>query len=65
MGGHLAQNGLTIRPVFSLRKRTWRIPVIRELKSDDAYDVIFVVMRFTQYPTYRKLEADAQKHLKG
>ena len=44
----LAQNGLTIRPVFSLRKRTWRIPVIRELKSDDAYDVIFVVMRYTQ-----------------
>ena len=42
------QNGLTIRPVFSLRKRTWRIPVIRELKSDDAYDVIFVVMRYTQ-----------------
>ena len=44
----LAQNGLTIHPVFSLRKRTWRIPVIRELKSDDAYDVIFVVMRYTQ-----------------
>ena len=44
----LAQNGLTIRSVFSLRKRTWRIPVIRELKSDDAYDVIFVVMRYTQ-----------------
>ena len=44
----MAQNGLTIRPVFSLRKRTWRIPVIRELKSDDAYDVIFVVMRYTQ-----------------
>ena len=44
----LAQNGLTIRPAFSLRKRTWRIPVIRELKSDDAYDVIFVVMRYTQ-----------------
>ena len=44
----LVKNGLTIRPVFSLRKRTWRIPVIRELKSDDAYDVIFVVMRYTQ-----------------
>jgi 2-dehydropantoate 2-reductase len=61
----LERDGLTVKPAFSLRKRTYHIPIIRELKSYDAYDVIFVVMRFTQYPTYRKLEADAKEHLKG
>lgn len=25
-----------------------RVPVVTELKADDAYDVIFVVMRYTQ-----------------
>ena len=44
----LEKNGLTVKPAFSLRKRTYPIPIIRELKSDDIYDVIFVVMRFTQ-----------------
>ncbi len=44
----LEKNGLLIDPVFSPRKKTYRIPVIRELKTDDVYDVIFVVMRYTQ-----------------
>ena len=44
----LEKNGLLIDPIFSPWKKTYRIPVIRELKTDDIYDVIFVVMRYTQ-----------------
>ena len=44
----LEKNGLVIDPIFSPGKRKYRIPVIRELKKDDLYDVVFVVMRYTQ-----------------
>ncbi len=44
----LEQNGLVIDPIFSPGKKTYRIPVIRDLKKDDVYDAIFVVMRCTQ-----------------
>ncbi len=44
----LDKNGLVIDPIFSPGKKTYRIPVIRELKEDDVFDVIFVVMRYTQ-----------------
>ena len=44
----LEKNGLLIDPIFSPRKKTYRIPVIRKLKTDDIYDVILVVMRYTQ-----------------
>ena len=44
----LEKNGLLIDPIFSPRKKKYRIPVIRELKTDGIYDVIFVVMRYTQ-----------------
>jgi len=44
----MEKNGLVIDPIFSPRKKTYRIPVIRELHKDDIYDVIFVVIRYTQ-----------------
>ena len=44
----LEKNGRVIDPIFSPGKKTYRIPVIRELKEDDVFDVIFVVMRYTQ-----------------
>ncbi len=44
----LEKHGLVIDPIFLPGKRKYRIPVIRELKKDDIYDVIFVVMRYTQ-----------------
>ncbi len=47
----LEKNGLVIDPLFSLRKKRYRIPVIRELLKDDIYDVIFVVLRYTQLPS--------------
>ncbi len=44
----LEKNSLVIDPIFSPGEKKYHIPVIRELKKDDIYDVIFVVMRFTQ-----------------
>ena len=44
----LEKNGLTVRSAFFPKKRTWPIPVVRELKRDDVYDMIFVVLRYTQ-----------------
>ena len=44
----IQNNGLRIKDKFSPRMSVSRIPVARELAADDAYDVIFVVMRYTQ-----------------
>ena len=44
----LQKNGLRIKDKFSPRMSVSRIPVVTELKPDDRYDVIFVVMRYTQ-----------------
>ena len=47
-GENIRKNGLRIKDKFSLRMSVSRIPVVTELKPDDAYDVIFVVLRYTQ-----------------
>ena len=44
----IEQNGLLIDPILSPRKKCFSIPVIRQLRKEDRYDVIFVVMRYTQ-----------------
>ena len=44
----IRQNGLRIKDKFSPRISVSRIPVVTELAPDDAYDVIFVVLRYTQ-----------------
>lgn len=44
----IKKNGLRIKDKFSLRVSVSRIPVVTELKPEDAYDVIFVVVRYTQ-----------------
>ena len=44
----LQKNGLRIKDKFSPRVSVSRIPIVTELKPEDAYDVIFVVMRYTQ-----------------
>ena len=41
-------NGLRIKNKFSPRLTVSRIPVVIELLPDDPYDVIFVVVRYTQ-----------------
>ncbi len=43
----IKKNGLSIHHYFG-RKTNVKIPVINELQSDDVYDVIFVVVGYTQ-----------------
>ena len=44
----IKKNGLRIKDKFSPRVSVSRIPVVTELAPGDQYDVIFVVMRYTQ-----------------
>lgn len=44
----IQQNGLIVQNKFSSKTTVSRLPVITELKPEDTYDVIFVVMRYTQ-----------------
>ena len=44
----IQKNGLRIKDKFSPRMSVTRIPVATELKPEDRYDDIFVVMRYTQ-----------------
>ena len=44
----LQKNGLRIKDKFSPRMSVSRVPIVTELKPEDQYDVIFVVMRYTQ-----------------
>ena len=41
-------NGLRIKDKFSPRVSVSRVPTVTELRPEDTYDVIFVVMRYTQ-----------------
>ena len=47
----IRKNGLRIKDKFSVRTSVSRIPVVTELKPEDRYDVIFVVLRYTQLGT--------------
>ena len=47
----IRKNGLRIKDTFSPRVSVSRIPVVTELKPDDPYDAIFVVVRYTQIDT--------------
>lgn len=47
-GETIRQNGLRIRSIFSPWTTVSRVPVVTELKPDAPYDVIFVVVRYTQ-----------------
>ena len=44
----IKQNGLRIKDKFSLRTSVSRIPVVTELAPAAIYDVVFVVLRYTQ-----------------
>lgn len=44
----IRENGLRIKNRFSFRVSVSRVPVVTELKQEDCYDVIFVVIRYTQ-----------------
>ena len=44
----IGRNGLRIKDKFSPRVSVSRIPVTEQLRPEDRYDVIFVVLRYTQ-----------------
>lgn len=44
----IQKNGLRIKNKFSPLMSVSHVPVVMELKAVDAYDVIFVIMRYTQ-----------------
>ena len=44
----IQQNGLVVKNKFSPMAMVSHLPVITELKPEDIYDVIFVVVRYTQ-----------------
>ena len=44
----LQKNGLRIKDTFSPRLSVTRVPVVTALAPEDAYDVIFVTLRYTQ-----------------
>lgn len=47
----LSDNGLVIKHYFQKKTTVDRINVISELKKDDIYDLIFVVMKYNQLPS--------------
>ena len=47
----IQKNGLRIKNKLSPRMTVSRIPVVTELKPEEQYDVIFVVVRYTQIET--------------
>ena len=47
-GESIPKKGLRIKDKFSPRMSVSRIPVTAELKAEDKYDVIFIVLRYTQ-----------------
>lgn len=60
----IKKNGLRIKDKFSPRVSVSHIPVVTELKPEDNYDVIFVVMRYTQIESIRDtLRANGTKNL--
>ena len=60
----IKKNGLRIRDKFSLCTSVSSIPVVTELKPEDTYDVIFVVLRYTQLDTVLEmLRANKTKNI--
>lgn len=51
----IRKNGLRIKDKFSPRVSVSRLPVVTELKPEDRYDVIFVVLRYTQLDSIREV----------
>lgn len=47
-GEEIQKNGLKIKSIFAPWATVSHIPVVTELKPEDSYDVIFVVVRYTQ-----------------
>lgn len=54
----LAQDGLVIRHYFQKKTTIDQVKIISELKEDDLYDVIFVVMKYNQFSSVYSMIAN-------
>ena len=59
----IKKNGLRIKDKFSLRTSVSHVPVVTALEPDERYDVIFVIMRYTQLDSI--LDALRANHTKN
>lgn len=59
----IKKNGLRIKDKFSLRTSVSHVPVVTALAPDERYDVIFVIMRYTQLDSI--LDALRANHTKN
>lgn len=60
----MQKNGLRIKDKFSPRVSVSRIPVVTKLAPEDRYDVIFVVVRYTQIDSILEtLRANSTKNI--
>lgn len=56
----LKTNGLVIRHYFQRRNTVDEVNVIQELTADDLYDLIFVVMKYNDFPSVLSILAENQ-----
>lgn len=56
----LQQDGLVIRHYFQRKTTVDQVKVISELRTEDVYDLIFVVMKYNDFPAVLPLLADNQ-----
>ncbi len=63
-GNEIKENGLRMKSIFSPWATVSRVPVVTELRPEDPYDVIFVVVRYTQIESVLDtLRASRAKHI--
>lgn len=56
----LKKDGLVIRHYFQLKNTVDEVKVIHELQSDDLYDLVFVVMKYNDFPSVLPILAENQ-----
>ena len=60
----LKKNGLHMKKTFHMRESVSRVPVITQLEPNDCYDIIFVVVRYTQLDgVMEDLQANGTKNI--
>src|SRR5690554_4552424 len=56
----LKKDGLVIRHYFQYKTTVDKVKVIHELQSNDIYDLVFVVMKYNDFPSVLPILAENQ-----
>jgi 2-dehydropantoate 2-reductase len=56
----LKKDGIVIRHYFQLKNTVDKVKVIHELQTDDLYDLVFVVMKYNDFPSVLPILAENQ-----